>query len=193
MLRLALALLLSLYALPAVAQTDPRTNGGGSAPNVTPPSSGTLSGNERITGRVLVGEHAPDFSLAVAGGGQFRLKETRGHWTALFFTDRREDLPHMAGLAATLDSLKFTTVVVLDEKVQALAQWRASSHAPLAAVADEHGEIAALYGLWDTEHGSTRPGLFVLDPNGVVKLELLGQKVGAPSLRGLVQTAVEGL
>ena len=42
-------------------------------------------------------------------------------------------------------------------------------------------------------HGATRQGLFLLDPEGVVRLALLGQKVSAPSLPGLVQSAVDGL
>jgi alkyl hydroperoxide reductase subunit AhpC len=93
----------------------------------------------------------------------------------------------------TLDSLQFNTVVVLNEKVPTLTRWRAGAHSTLTALADERGEIASVYGLWDNLGSATRHGLYVLDPDGVVRLELLGQKVNAPSLRGLVQTAVEGL
>jgi peroxiredoxin len=188
-----LAFVLSLFAMPTVAQMDPRANTGGTAPNVVPPRMGGPTGNERVYGDVRIGEHAPDFSLPLAGGGDYRLKQSRGRWTALFFTDRREDLPRLEGLTRTLDSLQFTTVVLLNEKAQALAQWKATSQSTLAALADDRGVIAAMYGVWDRERSTTRHGLFVLDPQGIVRLELLGQTIGAPSLRGLVQTAVEGL
>ncbi len=193
MLRLVLTFALSLLALPALAQTDPRTPTGGTAPEVVVPPQGAAPGTARVTGTVLVGEHAPEFALDMAGGGQCHLKQFRGRWVALFFTDRRDDLPRLAHLAATLDSLHLATIVVLNEKVQALAQWRAASTSVLTALGDDRGEIASVYGLWDAENGVTRPGLFLLDPQGVVRLELLGQRVGGPSLRGLVQTAVEGL
>jgi len=192
MLRLVLAFVLMLFAASASAQ-DVRTGNPGNAPNVQSPRSGAPTGNERLTGHVAVGEHAPDFSLVAAGGGAWRLKQSRGRWTAVFFTDRRDDLPRLEALAASLDSLHLNVIALLDEKPQALAPWRSGSRSPLVALADESGVIAGLYGLWDGENGRTRDGLFLLDPNGVVRLALLGQKVGAPSLRGLVQTAVEGL
>ena len=193
MLRLALAFVLSLIALPALAQVDPRSNTGGTAPTVNAPRRGAMTPNDRITGSVLVGEHAPDFSLAAAGAADFRLKESRGHWTALFFTDRRDDLPRLAELSAMLDSLSCASVVVLHEKVQALTVWRSASSSTLIALADDRGEIAAMYGLWDPEHGATRHGLFLLDSQGIVRVELLGHKTTAPELRTLVQSAVEGL
>ena len=193
MRRLALVMLLLLGASSALAQkSDPRDNGTG-APGAVSRSPGGPAPSEHFAGSVLVGEHAPDFSLVAAGGKAFRLKTSRGRWTALFFTDRREDLPRLVGLAATLDTLQFNTVVVINEKVQSLTQWRNASSSSLTALADEGGEIAAMYGVWDSEHSLTRNGLFVLDPDGVVRLELLGQKVGAPSLRGLVQSAVDGI
>lgn len=193
MLRLALAFVLLLTALPVLAQTDPRARTGGSAPNVSTPRTGAMTGNERITGSVLVGEHAPDFSLASPGGTQVRLKHSRGRWTALFFTDRRDDLPRLAELSATLDSLSCASLVVVHEKVQALVPWRSASNSTLTALSDDRGEIAGIYGVWDTERGAIRHGLFLLDPQGVVRVELLGQKTSARSLRALVQSAIEGL
>ncbi len=193
MLRIVLAFAVSLLALPVFAQTDPRSNTGGTAPEVVGQRASGATGSARVVGIVQVGEHAPDFSLQSAAGGEYRLRQSRGHWTALFFTDRREDLSRLTQLSRTLDSLGFVTIVVLNEKVQSLAQWRATSRSSLTALADERGEITAMYGLWDSERGETRHGLYVLDPQGVVKLALLGQKVSPPSVRGLVQTAVEGL
>jgi peroxiredoxin len=193
MTRLALVLAFMLIAVSANAQTDPRTPTGGvpAAPRV--PRSGELGENQRVVERVLIGEHAPDFELSSAAGVRFRLRESRGRWVALFFTDRRDELPRIAGLAHTLDSLKVRTLAVCPEKVQALGAWRDPAKGPMLALADERGDISSLYGLWDNTHSATRQGMFLLDPEGVVRLALLGQKVSAPSLPGLVQTAAESL
>jgi len=193
MLRLALVLALCLVALPAFAQTDPRSPHPNTPPDEIVPRSGGPQQTTRVVGRVQVGEKAPEFDLDAAGGARFHLKQMRGAWLALFFTDRREDLPRLESYARTLDSLQFRTVVVCNEHVQVLTAWRGTRTTRVTPVADDRGEIAAIYGLWDAEHGATRPGLFLIDPQGVVKLALLGQHVGAPSLPGLVQTAVSGL
>jgi peroxiredoxin len=192
MQRFALVCLLLLVAVAASAQTDPRTNAGGIPSNMPVPRVGGAGETQRFIGHVTVGERAPDFELIAPGGAQYHLKQARGHWVALFFTDRREDLAQLALFAATLDSLHFTSLVACHEQAQTLATWQGAKHAPLTALADERGEIAAAYGLWDNEGAKTRPGLFLLDPYGVVKVALLGQKVGAPSLAGLVQTATGG-
>ena len=193
MSRFALALAFTLIAVSANAQTDPRTNTGGQPWMPTVPRSGGPGVSTRAVQHALVGEHAPDFELPNAAGERFRLRESRGGWVALFFTDRREDLPRIAGLAHTLDSLKVRTLAVCPEKVHALGAWSDEAKAPMLALADERGDISALYGLWDNVHSATRQGLFLLDPDGVVRVVLLGQKVGAPSLPGLVQSAVEDL
>jgi len=193
MLRLALVLAFCLVALPAFAQTDPRAPRPTSPPDEVVPRGNGPTQTERVVGRVQVGEKAPDFELDAAGGSRFRLKQTRGQWLALFFTDRREDLPRLEGYAHSLDSLKFRTVVVCNEHVHVLTAWKGTRTPMVTAVADDRGEISAIYGLWDAEHGAIRPGLFLLDPQGIVKLALLGQQVGAPSLPGLVQTATSGL
>ena len=190
--RLALVCLLWLVAVPAFAQTDPRTNAGGTPSNTPVQRVGGAGETERFAGHVTVGERAPDFDLIAAGGDHFRLKQARGRWVALFFADRREDLPYLARLAATLDSLQFTPIVACDERSQTLSAWRTANPSHLTLLADDRGEIAASYGLWDNEGSRTRPGLFLLDPQGIVKVALLGQKVGAPSLVGLVQTATGG-
>lgn len=189
---LAFALALSCIAPPVSGQEQPKTPPATpAAPGTRVPGGGAL-GSAHIVGSVLVGERAPDFSLSAANGGAYRLKSARGKWVALFFADRREDLDGIAVHAAVLDTLGFTSIVVCNEKVSALAKWSRATTTSLVALADEHGEISAIYGLWDVEHAMIRPGLFVLDPQGEVKLALLGQKVAPPSLRGLVQSAKEG-
>jgi peroxiredoxin len=193
MMRIVLAFLLSLLALPAFAQIDPRQNVGNTPPGVVVKRSNSSSTGDKFSGSVLLGERAPEFTLLAAGGAPYRLKDARGRWTALFFTDRRDDLGRLSALAETLDSLHFQTIVVLNEHVQSLASWRTASSSSIIALADETGEISMLYGLWDHERGTSRPGLFVLDPAGVVKLEILGQKVSAASIGPLVQSASEGL
>jgi peroxiredoxin len=191
MSRFALALALALLAVPAFAQTDPRSNTGGVPPEPRPPRLTGLSESPRVASHVSLGDHAPDFQLTAAGGAPFRLKQSRGGWVALFFAGDRTDLDRVAGLSRTLDSLRFRTVVVCPEHEHALSAWLAAAPGPLTPLADEQGAIAALYGLYDATAGRTRPGVFLLDPQGVVRVALLGQSVEPPSLAGLVQTAVE--
>jgi peroxiredoxin len=193
MLRLVLVLAFVLAALDAFAQTDPREHPIGTPTVVPPTREGASAMSDRIRGQVQVGERAPDFELLATGGTKFRLRSVRGHWVALFFTDRRADLNDLVGLSRTLDSLKFTSLVVCNEHVQTLTAWNAPHDSRLTPLAGDRGDIAAVYGLWDAEHTAIRPGLFLIDPEGIVKVALLGQRVGAPSLPGLVQTAVGGL
>ena len=193
MKRLALALALVLVAGIATAQSDPKSNTGNRPVAPTPARGGGIGVTERIAGRVVVGERAPDFELPSGSGEPFRLKQARGHWVALFFTDRRDDLDRLSDMATTLDSLGFTTYVACHEKEQVVVGWTVRAVTHLMPLADEHGEIAMTYGLWDVDHAAIRPGMFLLDPQGIVKVALLGQRAGAPSLRGLVQSAVDGL
>jgi peroxiredoxin len=193
MSRLVLALAFTLIAVSAAAQTEPSKTQVPQPPVPVVPRSGGPEVSQLAVQRVLVGERAPEFDLLSAAGERTRLRETRGNWVALFFTDRREDMPRLAGLAHTLDSLNVHTVVVCSEKVQSLRAWRDSTNAPMLVLADERGDISALYGLWDNTHGATRQGLFLLDPEGIVRVALLGQKVSAPSLPGLVHSATEDL
>ena len=193
MSRFALALAITLMAVSANAQVEPRARTGGEPEAPTVPRSGGANFSQRVVEHVLVGERPPGFDLPTAAGARFRLRDSRGGWVALFFTDRREELPRIAGLAHTLDSLKVRTLAVCPEKVQALGAWVDPAKGPMLVLADERGDISSLYGLWDNARSATRQGLFLLDPQGVVRVALLGQKVSAPSLPGLVQTAVEGL
>ena len=194
MSRFALALALTLITVPANAQTDSRTNPNAPLPTPTAPRSGGLGVSARAVEHWAVGERAPDFELLNAAGARFDLHESRGRWVALFFTDRRDGLPDIADLARTLDSLKVRTLAVCHEKVHSLAAWNGQPRSSaMMTLADERGDISALYGLWENVGGSTRPGLFLLDPHGVIRVALVGQKVSAPSLPGLVQSATEGL
>lgn len=194
MSRFALALALTLIAVSANAQTESRTNPNAPIPPPKSTSSGSLGESARAVEHWAVGARAPDFELLNAAGARFLLHESRGPWVALFFTERREELPHVADLARTLDSLKVRTLVVCHEKVRALAAWNGKPRSSIITVlADERGDISALYGLWENVGAMTRPGFFLLDPQGVIRVALVGQMVNAPSLPGLVQSAAEGL
>ena len=193
MSRFALALAFTLIAVTAFAQVDPRKNPVRVPDQPAAQHGGTFALSQRPAEHVTIGEHAPDFELVNAAGDRVRLRDTRGQWIALFFTDRREELSRISGLATALDSLKVRTLAVCPEKVQSLGAWRDPVQTHMVPLADERGDISALYGLWDAVNSATRQGFFLLDPQGVVRLAILGQKVGAPSLPGLVQSAVEGL
>lgn len=190
---LVLTLVLVLAASAAFAQSDSRNHSGGPPMNPNAPRDGAVPNPGIPLGHVAVGEQAPDFDLPAAGGRSFHLKSLRGHWVALFFADRREELDHLSALAHTLDSLQFASIAVFNERVQTLTNWKRAGSTSLVPVSDDRGEISALYGVWDSAHAATRPGLFLIDPQGYVKMEVLGQRIGASSLTSLVQSAVDGL
>ncbi len=194
MSRFALAFAFTLIAVSSHAQTDPRSSRSAPLAGPVPLRTGSFGESSRAVEHWAIGERAPDFELLTASGSRFLLHESRGRWVAMFFADRREELARLAELSSTLDSLQVRTLVVCHEKLHALAAWKGTPGASaLTPLADERGDIASLYGLWDNLGGTTRQGLFLIDPNGVVRLALLGQSVSAPSLPGLVHSAAEGL
>jgi peroxiredoxin len=193
MKRFALALAFTLVAVSASAQTDSRTRPDGEPPLPLTPRTGMPGESPRAVERVQVGERAPEFGLFTAWGAPFHLRESRGRWVALFFTDRRDDLARVGTLAFTLDSLHVRTLAVCPEKVQALRPWSDPSRARMTTLADEHGDISALYGLAEDANTAARHGFFLIDPQGIVRVALPGREVNAPSIPGLVQSASAGL
>ncbi|HTR96287.1 MAG TPA: redoxin domain-containing protein [Candidatus Acidoferrales bacterium] len=193
MLRVTLVVTLGLAASSVLAQTDPRSLTGGPAPTPSAPHAGAPSQSTRVAGYVQVGETAPDFELDAAGGTRFQLRQMRGRWLALFFTDRRQSLPRLLADSDTLAALHFETVVVCNERAQTLTSWVAGRSLHMTAVADQGGEITALYGLWDADLEQTRPGLFLVDPQGVVRIAVFGRQIDPTALPGLVQSAQTGL
>ncbi len=174
-----LAALLSLaLAAPALAQDSPKS----------PP---TAPGIERegptrnphaqlgMSGRVYVGDLAPDFELDGSRGVSVRLSRLRGDWLLLVFSDRRDQFVSVRGIEPDL-------------RARTLDNYAARDSVPLM-LADVTGEVSTMFGLFDTLHQRTVPGFLVLDRAGVVRIAFSGQSLPPDEIARLTQFAVTGL
>jgi len=166
--------ILVLLPCSAFAQIAPRA-----APSRPSISGAAPSASPRVkyplAGQVWIGERAPDFELDASSGEAVKLSRTRGDWVLLVFADRRRDLSGLLQAQRSLAERGIRVVGVVHEKQQTLMAQAARDGIEELVLADVTGEISGLYGLFDWERRETRPGFFVLDREGVVKLGVLGQ------------------
>ena len=167
-------------------------------PTVTPPSNpGTVSPQPGrgtpVSGQVTLGESAPDFELEATVGPRVKLSALRGDFIVVLFADRRARLADLDALAKNLRPRGVQVVAVVHENLQALQSYTKRAATPYHALADPTGEIAALYGLWDSLHTAVRPGVALVDRGGLVRFMLGGQELPAAEVETLVQFALEGL
>jgi peroxiredoxin len=187
-----MAALLSLaLAAPALAQDGPKS----------PP---TAPGIERegptrnphaqlgMSGRVYVGDLAPDFELDGSRGVSVRLSRLRGDWLLLVFADRRDQFVSVRGIEPDLREIGVRIVGVCHEKARTLDNYAARDSVPLM-LADVTGEVSTMFGLFDTLHQRTVPGFLVLDRAGVVRIAFSGQSLPPDEIARLTQFAVTGL
>lgn len=139
---------------------------------------------------VQVGRPAPDFSLASTKdatgphdlGKQLRLADYRGAWLVLFFypLDFTFVCPtEIVSLSERLDDFAKSGAHVLGCSTDSVfSHWAwlntprnangiAGTRFPLAA--DFTKETARAYGVLDESTGAARRGLFIIDPQGIVK------------------------
>lgn len=146
----------------------------------------------RIESRVRVGEMAPDFELDGSRGSPVRITRLRGYRVLLAFGDTRADLSPLRASMTPLDQLGTRVVGVCGEKSRTLEQAAARDPAGPLLLADVTGEVAAIYGLYDSERRAIRPGYVLVDRDGTVRMALLGQSLPSEDLVRLVHFAVEG-
>lgn len=146
-----------------------------------------------LAGQVWIGERAPDFELDASSGDAVKLSRTRGDWVLLVFADRRRDLAGLLQAQRSLIERGVRIVGVVHEKQQSLMSQAARDGIDELVLADVTGEISGLYGLYDWERRETRPGFFVLDREGVVKLGVLGQLFPAEETVEITRYALSAL
>jgi peroxiredoxin len=190
-LALAAAALLALSQA-ALAQEGPK--------RPTPPSprpqyspTRTAGASLRISGQVYVGEQAPDFELDASNGKPLKLSRLRGDWVVLAFAERREQLGKLRSAYPEIHELGAQIIGVCDEKAHALKTYAERDSVPFLLLADVTSEISSLYGLFDSERGTTRPGFLVIDRRGIVRMALLGQQLPAEEIARLARFAITGL
>lgn len=131
-----------------------------------------------------VGQIAPDFRMEGVIGKEFReftLSDYRGQWVVLFFypldftfvcpteimgfNDRYEDFQKLNAeiLGASVDS-KFSHLAWIGNELGDL-------HFPL--LSDITKEVARQYGILIEKAGVSLRGLYIIDPNGILRYELV--------------------
>lgn len=176
---------------PAAALQDPTSD---KTPPPRPPSNTKASvpatrGKAPIIGSVYIGDPAPDFVLDGSSGVEEQLSKHRGQWVLLVFGDRYRDLRGLDTLDTEAHKLDAHTIGVCHEKQQTLTSQCARDHVNLLLLADVTGEVAAVYGLYDWREAKIEPGFFVIDPQGMVRLAIIGRVFPADQMLELLRFA----
>ena len=132
-------------------------------------------GQMRLAGQVHVAEAAPDFTTLSSSGREVTLSRLRGDWLVLVFTEEREDFAAVRGVQDALANIGVRVYGICKEKASRLRSYAESAALPFELLADDTGEISALYGYYSLERRGTTHGFVVLDRRGVVRLALQGQ------------------
>lgn len=188
-LLLSLQLCLAPLALAQdVKDKTPPPTPGGTQPQ---PGADPITTRDRIRGSVYTGEVAPDFELPASTGRPMYLSETRPSWTLLVFAERKEGLAPLESIREEMAGLGVKIVGVCDEKAYHLVSYAEKHSFGFPMLADVTGEISALYGLYDVSRRTTEPGFFMLDPEGKVRMALLGQQIRPADMASLAYYAVQ--
>lgn len=150
-----------------------------------------ITTRDRIRGSVYTGEVAPDFELPASTGHPMYLSALRPAWTLLVFAERKEGLAPLESIREEMDGLGVKIVGVCDEKAYHLVGYAAKQKFGFPMLADVTGEISALYGLYDVTRRTTEPGFFMLDPEGKVRMALLGQQIRPADMASLAYYALQ--
>jgi peroxiredoxin len=185
---LAVSIAVSLVHFPASAQPKvPATPAPPPAPSgesVTPRPFGEPAA------RVYPGDRAPDFELEGSTGRSIRLSSLRGDWIALVFYDRSTPAAPLQSIERELRLLGARVVAVVREKPQTVQADADRRDLTFLLLADGTGEVSALYGLRDSMHPNTRPGLLILDRRGYVRTTVMGQELPPDEIVRLVRGAI---
>lgn len=186
----ALVLLAALAAPPAGAQQDPKA-GGGAGPDQDRITITAPRGTLRITGRVWVGDKAPDFELPGTGGGMVSLAKQRGEWVLLVFARDKALFTDLAALPPEMAKVGARMFGITRERVSVLHGFAQKQELGFELLSDPTGDVSAIYGSFDSEASQTRPGYVLLDRKGVVKLSVIGQTFPPEQVLTLVTLTIQ--
>jgi peroxiredoxin len=114
---------------------------------------------------VEVGDQAPDFELKDQHGTPVRLSSFRGakNVVLVFY-----EFPEV-----NRDDVELLTVSV--DSTFAHRAWADAEHFQFALLSDfwPHGDVAKLYGVFDSERGLATRGTFIIDKDGVVRWKVV--------------------
>lgn len=192
MKRLALTLALLIAAASAAAQSTGKYPAPVAPPATKGQSATSMPTSSRKTiGLIEKGDRAPDFELALAGGGKVKLSTLRGRWVVVSFCPRRS-LDLVDSLSRAVPE-GVAVIAIVTEKVGTLSSWAAQHPTKALLLEDARSDIAAVYGAYDNARGEPRAGYVIVDPTGVVnRIEIASQLAYDEAARA-VQYAVTGL
>jgi len=187
---IALSVLMLVCAPSASAQTDdaktsPPTVSSTAAPRDAP------TGQLRVSGRVHIGETAPDFTAYSTTDREVTLSRLRGDWVLMLFANEREDFNALRAVYDPVAGYGARTIGICKDKIQRLRSYADSQRLPFELLSDDTGEISSIYGYYDLEQRATTPGFVVVDRFGVVRLALQGE-VQPQSIVDLVRFTIMG-
>ena len=140
---------------------------------------------------VEVGDQAPDFELRDQHGTPVRLSSFRGakNVVLVFYplafsgvcsselSAMRDEFPE-----ASRDDVALLTVSV--DSTYTHRAWSDAEHFQFELLSDfwPHGEVAKLYGVFDSDRGLAIRGTFIIDKDGVVRWRVVNPTVQARDL-----------
>jgi peroxiredoxin len=145
-----------------------------------------------ISGQVFIEDLAPSFELDASDGRAYKLSSSRGYWTLLAFADRWQHLDALQEVESGMKDLGLHVVGVCHEKAHTLLGAAERGKLPVRLLADVTGEVSATYGLYDFVRSETEPGVLIIDPNGIVRLAILGRLPPADSIVRLARYMISG-
>lgn len=136
----------------------------------------------------LVGQPAPDFELALAEGGKFRLADERGHVVVLDFwatwcAPCIAGLPRVARTVGEFEHAKLVTVNLQQTAAESTAALN-RLELELAVALDSNGRVAAQYG------ATAIPYTVVIGPDGLVARVFIGT---TPQIEEELRAAIKEL
>jgi peroxiredoxin len=147
-----------------------------------------------FSGQVFVGERAPDFELETCTGRPTKLSYFRGAWIVLAFADRADDVRPLREQVERFTRMGARVVAVCHEKPRGIRLVGPPDEDNLfTALSDPTGEIAALYGMYDSRHSRTTSGFLVVDRDGMVRLIVLGSSLPPDQVENFARFAMARL
>lgn len=158
-------------------------------PSTPEPQSSTIT--REFSGQVFIGERAPDFEAETCEGQPMKLSHFRGTWVVLAFADRSEEVRPLREEVDRFTKMGARLIAVCHEKPSGIRQMGPPGQDRLfTGLSDPTGEIAALYGMYDSRHSKTTPGFLVIDRDGMVRLIVLGPSLPPDQVESFARYAI---
>jgi peroxiredoxin len=145
-----------------------------------------------IDSEVAIGDQAPDFVLDGSQGRPVHLADLKGQWAVMVFTETRTTLAPLKGIDGELVKLGARLYGICKDGVPALKSYAEREQLPFLLLSDLTGQISQIYGMYDTEHDTIQTGFVLVDPQGVVRMAILGPSLHADEVLQLVKHTVIG-